>query len=351
MTDMPRPRPPGLNRDVSRHGKERWYVRTQHGKRIRLSATYGTNEFWAQYRAALEGAAPGEKSAAVSEATLEWLIGQYRLSPKFTNLAISTRRARENVLKRIIAKAGADAYADVRDVDVLATRDALAPKPESANIYVRTMRGLYDWAKTKRLVTVNPAAGVTLFPSSESGFLPWDDADLERFEKRWKVGTRERLAFDLLLYTGLRRSDAVRLGKQHVKGGVLSITTAKTGAVVTLPLLAPLAASIEATRTGDLAFIVGEHGRPFTKESFGNWFRDACNAAGVTKAAHGLRKAGATRAAENGATTHELMAMFGWATVKEAERYTRAADRKRMGMQAGTKLLLPSPANKVRAEG
>jgi len=41
-----------------------------------------------------------------------------------------------------------------------------------------------------------------------------------------------------------------------------------------------------------------------------------------------LRKAAATVAAENGATAHELISIFGWLTLKKAERYTRAAERK-----------------------
>ncbi len=88
---------------------------------------------------------------------------------------------------------------------------------------------------------------------------------------------------------------------------------------------------IEQTETGDFAFIVGKHGRPMTKESFGNWFGKACRAAGVSKSAHGLRKFSATLAAEAGATTHELMAQFGWVTVQQAELYTKAADRSRLG--------------------
>jgi len=58
----------------------------------------------------------------------------------------------------------------------------------------------------------------------------------------------------------------------------------------------------------------------------------------MDKSAHGLRKAAATRAAENGATAHELMAIFGWVDIKEAELYTRAANRRRLAAQAMSKL-------------
>jgi hypothetical protein len=90
--------------------------------------------------------------------------------------------------------------------------------------------------------------------------------------------------------------------------------------------------------TGDLAFIVGENGKPLTKESFGNMFRAACNAAGVKKSAHGVRKIDATRAAEAGATMRELEALFGWTGGTIASLYTKTADRKRLAAAASEKI-------------
>ncbi len=75
---------------------------------------------------------------------------------------------------------------------------------------------------------------------------------------------------------------------------------------------------------------------------FGNWFRKQCDAAGLPKcSAHGLRKAGATIAADNGATEFELMAIYGWETPKEAARYTRKANRNRLAARA-VHLVAPS---------
>jgi len=92
-----------------------------------------------------------------------------------------------------------------------------------------------------------------------------------------------------------------------------------------------------------------------TKESFGNAFSDACRKAGVNKSAHGLRKIGATRAANNGATVAQLNAIFGWTGSKMASLYTQTADRRRLAQDAITKLVnetatsIPSPSHKVRA--
>jgi integrase len=203
------------------------------------------------------------------------------------------------------------------------------------------------WALTK-------SRGVPL-PRND-GHLPWSDDDMTAYESRWPIGTRQRLWFDLLAYTGLRRGDAVRLGRQHVRNGLATIKTEKTGVVVTLPILATLAKTLSAGPCGDLTFIAGKNGRPLTKESFGNLFRQACREAGlVNRSAHGLRKAAATRAAEHGATEAELAAIFGWSGGRMASLYTRAANRQRLSIAAMSKLendrrtSMPSPASKVRA--
>jgi integrase len=156
----------------------------------------------------------------------------------------------------------------------------------------------------------------------------------------------------VLLYTGLRRGDAVRIGKQHVRDGVATIRTQKTGTEVHLPILPELQEAIDHGPTADLAFICGSNGKPMTKESFGNAFSDACRAAGVNKSAHGLRKIGATRAANNGATVAALNSIFGWSGSKMASLYTANADRARLSREHMDKMRTKdaAPMGKVRRE-
>ena len=156
-------------------------------------------------------------------------------------------------------------------------------------------------------------------------------------------GTRPaRLAFELLYGTAQRRGDVVRMGRQHVREECLSIRQQKTGELVEISVLPPLRAAIDACESGRLTFLTTEYGRPFTSAGFGNWFRERCNEAGIPDgySAHGLRKAAATRLAEAGATDHELMAVSGWRTLKEVQRYTKAANRKRLDQSAADRLKL-----------
>jgi integrase len=141
------------------------------------------------------------------------------------------------------------------------------------------------------------------------------------------------------LYTGARRSDVVRLGKQHVDHGWLRFRQHKNRnrhpVEVDIPVLPELQHIIDASPTGDLTFLVTAYGRPFTAPGFGIRFREWCNAAGLPNcSAHGLRKAGAALAAERGGTEHQLMSIFGWQTLKEAERYTKAANRRKLASAA-----------------
>ena len=144
-----------------------------------------------------------------------------------------------------------------------------------------------------------------------------------------------RMAIDLMSMLGIRRSDLVRLGPPNERNGWIIFTEYKGQSRQLkhreIPILPALRASIDATQCGSTTYLVTNFGKPFTSNGFGNWFRKRCNEAGLPHCtAHGLRKAGATISADNGASTHQLMAMFGWDSLKEAEVYTRKASRKRL---------------------
>lgn len=354
MTGMPRPRPPHLIRETTRHGTTVWYVRRGKGPRIRLREPYGTRAFFREYEAAVAGRtldAAARKAETVG--TLGWLIGKYMESPAWTqNLSVATRGQRSGLLRETVKAAGNERADAINTQSIRAAMDRRAHQPHGANNWLKTMRGLFAWAIERELVPADPTRGVKLLAgeNDRNGYHTWTEDEVARFEARYPVGTRERLALDVLLYTGLRRGDAARLGRPHVRNGVIRVRTEKTDQEVTIPVLPPLAASIAAAPIGDLTFIATEKGRPYTKESFGNWFRDVCAEMGLPGRAHGLRKAGACRAAEYGATNEQLNAWFGWAPgSRESAIYTRRADRAKMASALADKLsAIPAPTDPVR---
>jgi integrase len=266
----------------------------------------------------------------------------YRETIAWTDLSLATRRNRENHFKLVIKTAGHQPYRAITEATIITGRDRRAKTPAQARNYLDAMRGLFKWAKSAQLLPVDQTIGAKNPKRKKGpGFLKWTEADAEAYDKRWPIGTRERVWRDVLFYTGLRRGDAVRVGKQHVRNVVATLRTEKSQGeiTVTLPILPILRKTLDAGPIGDLAFIVGKAGKPFTKESFGNAFKEACVAAGLLHhSAHGCRKIAATRAADNGATVAELNAIFGWTGTAMASLYTEEADRKRLAAKAMGKL-------------
>lgn len=343
MSDMPRKRSPYVHRVKTRHDKFVWYFRrgTDKRTRIRLRSEFGTPAFQAEYEAALQAAPPVILVKARSKpGSLQWLYERYRETGKWTALSAATRRQRENIFKGVMDLAGDIQATSITRKKIEQGKDDRRNTPAQARNFLDAMRGLFRWALKAEHVAIDPTAGVEN-PSRPpgDGFLAWSEDDIERYERRWPKGTRQTVWLHVLLYTGLRRGDAVRLGRQHVREGVATLKTEKTGTEVNIPILPILAETLAAGPTGDLAFICGESGRPLTKESFGNLFKKACRSAGIgNKSAHGVRKLTATRCADNGATTYELMAIMGWKNTQTAEIYTRNADRKRLAKGAAPKM-------------
>jgi integrase len=360
MANMPRPRPPHLHRELTRHGKAVWYVRVGKGPRIRLRAEFGSADFGAEYQAAITGAPRPNNRGAPAAGTLAWLVDRYRETAVWAGLSAATRRQRENIFLHVLASAGEQPFAKVTTATIVGGRERRAKTPDQARHFLDAMRGLFRWALAAKLIRFDPTAGVENPPRKKGdGFVTWTEEHVAAYERRWPIGTRQRVWLDVLLYTGLRRGDAVRFGRQHVRDSVGAIKTEKSGftVTVTLPILPVLAETLVAGPCGDLTFIAGDRGQPLTKESFGNMFKDACQAAGVPGSAHGVRKIAATRAANQGATVAQLEAIFGWSGGTMASHYTRSADRRRLAIEAMHKLAnddrtsIPAPRNSVRARG
>jgi integrase len=178
----------------------------------------------------------------------------------------------------------------------------------------------------------DPTIGIKPIANRSAGFHTWDENQIAAFEAHHPVGTTARLALALLLYTAQRRSDAVRMGRQHIRDGVVHVRQQKTGAMLAIPLHPALATIIEATPSEHLTLLTTSKGKPFTAAGFGNWFRDRCNEAGLPKqcAAHGLRKAACRRLAEAGCSANVIASISGHRTLSEVARYTKAADQQRM---------------------
>lgn len=329
-------------------------MRVGHGPRIRLRETPGSEEFDKRYHELLRRHTAGELKRARRDApkpgTLRWLGNRYVSSQEFRQLDPRTQHVTRLILDSIyaepIASGTKETFGDcpitrfgAKAVGIL--RDRKAATPEAANNRLKRLRAMFKWSmlptNTDLGVSANPARDVPkLKPKRKGGFPVWKPADLDKFEDYHPIGSKARLALALLMFTGARRSDVVRLGWPMVRDGVLSWVQHKGRNIepveVSIVMLLELRAIIEATPVvGTTTFLVTQYGRPFTAEGFGNKMAEWCKEAGQPGLnSHGVRKAAATRAAERGGSAHALMSLFGWLDIKQAERYTREAERRRL---------------------
>jgi integrase len=309
-------------------------VRVGHGPRTRLRAPYGSAEFMREYHEAVQKPRPQGRPRD-DEGTFGWLWSLYRASPAWAQLSPAIKKQRNHLMKLSLERAGDQPLEVWNRKFIIASRDFRAKTPAQATNWVKTLRALFRWAVDAEHIEADPTHGVKLLKRASDGWHTWTADEMARFERHWPTGTRERLAYDVLLWTGLRRGDAARLGPKHLIDGEITIETEKTRRVVAIPMLKPLANSIAASPVGIETFIASADGKPMVKDSFGNWFGEVCVAAGVPGRAHGLRKALAVKLAESGATDSEIEAVLG---NEMAEVYRRRASNKRLASTALARL-------------
>jgi len=326
-------------------------------RRIRIREAFGTPGFMAAYEAAIAELlrGQGEAKAGISPNSLRWLAGRYFASPEFRGLDLKSQGVRKQVIESCLLEplqAGgkllmADCpIAKFGPKHVRLLRDRRAKQPGAANNRRKYLSSMFGWAIENEpdLVERNPCREVAKVTYESDGFKVWSEADLERFEHAYPVGTKERLALALLLFIGARRSDIVRLGPACVRDGLIRFVPVKTKRYrrdpTPKPMLPELARVIAATKLqGKDTWLVTNFGRPFSAAGFGNFFGDACRKIGLSDCtAHGLRKLGATRAAMAGATHFQLMSIFDWSRPAQAQPYIDQAERARAAA-AGMNLL------------
>lgn len=312
-------------------------------KRVPLPGLPWSPEFMAaRERAMNEDWAPAAIGASKTIAgTVNAALVSYYQSIAFSEqLAPSTRQNRRAILEQFRNDHGDKRIALMHGQ---ALQNILSGKrPAVARNWRKALRGFIDHCLSIGMLSVDPLAAIKLPKLKKTGgFHTWTEEEIAQFEGRHAPGTRARLGLTLLLQTGHARADVVRMGRQHIKSGKISMRRQKTGVPFDIPLLPELLAELELhPKTEQLAFLTTSQGNPFTAAGFGNWFRERCDEAGLRHcSAHGLRKAAAVRHALNGATAPELMAWFGWKTIGEAQRYIEEANRIRLAESAAEKVI------------
>jgi integrase/recombinase XerD len=323
-----------LVEDVDRHGNPRIYVRIKGRPKVRIREMPGTAKFMSAYQAAVAQSPSADADKhhySPAKGTFGHACLAYYASPTFKALDIKTQRWRRRALDLICEEHGGKPVA-MQPKHIRTLRDERATQV-LANERLRALRALYQWAVEADIAPNDPTRDVRVLKYVSEGHHTWTLNELEQYEQYYPIGTKERLALALMIYTAGRREDAIRFGPQHLHHGRLKYTQAKNEHrklnPMDIPVHADLAQVIAATPTGLLTFLVNEHGKPFTVDHLNKTFRRWCDKAGLPPhcTPHGVRKATAAYLAEKGCTDHEIMAITGHRSLSEVQRYTQKARR------------------------
>jgi integrase len=302
---------------------------------VRLPGLPWSPSFMAAYEAALAGPRTAVGAGRIKPGSVSAVVTEYFDSQQFfASKSAGTQRMRRGILERFRA-----AYGD-RPFALLPTEwiEALLDNkpPHAARSWLMTLRSLCQFAVKRGWLRTDPTANIKLASVKSDGFHTWTDDEIATFRAYHPIGSTPLLALALLLYTAQRRGDVVKMGRQHIRDGVLTVKQQKTGKPLMIPVHPELRTILDATPSGHLTFLVTATGKPYGGNHFSESFREWCDAAGLSKrcSAHGLRKAACRRLAEAGCSANEIASISGHASLDEVARYTKAADQARMARNA-----------------
>lgn len=349
---------PHVDYFVDSLGRQRWYYRRRGEKRGPALPDFGTAGFLTAWKAAHEAAETGlPPVAGVSRSkpgTLSAAIALYYASSAWNELAPGSQKFRRLILEKFRAEFGDGRLKGLQrgHIQALMKRH----KPNVQKNWGKALGGLLRFAVATELIDVNPMDGVVKDKATRTdGHIAWTEENLAAYRAHWPLGTTQRIAVELMVNLGVRRSDACRIGPSDIRNGYLvdfmpKKTARTTKQKLTLPIRRELSDAIAAMSVvSTAAYVVTAYGRPFTSEdSFGNWMRTACDAAGLPVCtSHGLRKLAAIRLALAGCSAMELCKVFGWKTLAVAQVYVDQADQMRMAEQAMARLEAYQNENKT----
>jgi integrase len=306
-----------------------------------LPADIGSAEFNAAYQAALAGQTALNRGRweAAKQGTIGALIVSYLRSPGHQGLRETTKKGYTSRIEVLRNHHGHRSLAGMtRERIITGILQPYAKKPGAALSILKMLRVLIRHAIEIGWLKHDPSVGIKRPKTKE--IRSWTDTEIAVFEKHWPIGTKQRLGFALMLYTGQRRGDVHRMTWADVSEGTIRVAQQKTGRKLTIPLHRDLLTVLTAAKRDHATILNTEYGKPYTVDGFSQWIRDAITAAGLPFDCqpHGLRKTAGRRLAEVGCTAHEIMAVLGHKTLAEAERYTREADQARLATEAIIKL-------------
>jgi integrase len=339
-----------------RHGKERLRFRRKGYPSRYFSAPPGTEAFRDEYHRfssleAIKAAREEVHAIRTVPGSIGDLLGRYLATPTRLGPSTVTQTKVRRILERFADGRSDRLVKDVRfdHIDAIIAKARIKTVDEKGRSFGgveaarklrKELRRLFEFAKKKKWISSNPVEDSEVVKAAPNerpkGFHTWTELEIEAYRARWAVGTKQRLAMELMLWTDQRKVDAIHLGPKDTENGNFFIRQTKTGKELILPIAPQLSRAIEAMpKSNAPCYLMTEWGEPFSVSGFGNWFRDQCDAAGLPNCtAHGLRKATLRRMADLEMPNKTMKSVSGHSKDDEIARYVEDADRSRLAKEA-----------------
>lgn len=339
-----------------------YYRPTRDAKRIRLPGL----PYSAEFNAALEAAKGGtptpiratEIARRIMRGSLREGMVKYLASPAFARLGDATGYRRRLKLENFCQVECPDGSLRgdraIDDLDRHKLKIALdeIPSRHTAVDTLKAMRHMFEYLESVDPDITNPTLGCkTVGPDMTDGFHTWDEASIIAFAKKHPINSVARLAMAIMLYTGLRLSDALKVGPQHFANGRIKFKPHKTSKsskfVLDMPVDPRLAKVMKAHgKSPHLTLLINPNtGQPYNPVTFSHHMRAWCDAAGLPDcASHGLRKAICVRLANMGCNVMEIASITGHKNLRVLQKYCDEYDRAKASDRAMEKLLAADKA-------
>lgn len=360
----------GVSSMVTRHGKTRWRYRKSGQKDVMLPGEPHSEEFDEAYQRAILGQ-PATVIPHPSASHPRSLKAAYRLLVQTREWKALDQRSitrYRQTIERVLrirfgdVEWGDGPVADLKRGHIKKILDEFSGTPHMERIVLICLRKLIMVAMEEEWIESDPTYKMARNPQTD-GHKAWTPAVMEKYEKRWKIGTRQRTAYALALWLGNRVSDVARLrwehlATKHIVDGdqvravegfeFVQFKGRSRGKRIFLPMAPMLARELAPLSRETGTVLVTSRGGQYKdgvlSTKMAEWCADAGIAPGYTM--HGLRKALGVKLAEADASTRQLMEMLGHSNIAFAELYSREASQLRLAVQAMDKVTQVENAKK-----
>jgi integrase len=325
-----------------RQGHPRTYFRHQ-GRRWPLPEP-GTPGFWEAYEACLketEARTVPIAHVAFMPGSLGWCIGQFLASKEFAERAESTKRYSRRLLDELRQRYGSGLICDLEPVHAKDIRNYMkeAHSTSVADVALSLLSNVWQYADEYLDLDLvsDPTKGIRRVHRVTKEHQPWPQDLIDRFTV--VAPDNLRIAIKLLLFTGQRKGDVVRMTRACFDGHSIAVKQDKTKVPLIIPCHIELQKELEGLPAGQPFLLVKERGRgPYTPAGLSVAFNRVLRGLGVKGfVTHGLRKNAGAALADAGCSPHEIMAITGHKTLAMVSHYTKNADQKRNARAAISK--------------